>query len=339
MTKEEKIKSLPLCVALFFGLYYFFMFDKSDSLYFADIRSGHKMLDLTNFLDNPAAFNEIFGEKVVFFIESTDKGKLDARKVCSIEALNSFNPDVKIILVFINNGRKMKPIKSPALTELLSRKKNIILALVNNLQVFKGTPLEGILSSTLFQDEKQTEVKEIRLSNFLRLCLLWKLGGVYMDLDFLLFKNINSYINLQNFLIADTKRDRIKDPIMGFQRNHPFLKTIMETLGKKYIPLHSNSTLPTLNVTTFGTVEEEVTRHVGEVQFLDRNFISPVRYGDFFDESKGELTESMMNESLGVHLWHFYSFYLRLRKDSIAPYAIAARKFCPRSFDKADEFF
>ncbi|XP_059470630.1 lactosylceramide 4-alpha-galactosyltransferase-like [Neocloeon triangulifer] len=333
--------SLLLSIALIFGLYLLSNRKIPNSKAQQD-EHYLRVFDLTPFLDNPLEFEARFGENVVFFIESSSSGRLGAREVCSVEALTFLSPNVKIFIIIANDVRQISLTKNPALTELLSVAQNLIIATVNSVQVVKGTPLEAISTTRFLETGSPVE----HLSDFLRLGLLWKLGGVYMDLDLLTFRNIDEILSLKNFLAADTK-DKINSCMMGFQRNHPFLKSIMAMVDKTYEPLDYSTVPRTLNVATVTTfrvsVEEAIKRgRIGDVHFLNYTVISPVTYDNhlmLYDELKGVLTEFMTKNSFGVHLWNSLGNIFKLKKNSTAPYAVIARKFCPRSFEKAEDLF
>ncbi|XP_059470842.1 alpha-1,4-N-acetylglucosaminyltransferase-like [Neocloeon triangulifer] len=298
--------------------------------------------DLTPFLDNPLDFDQLFGKKFVFFLESSGRGQLDARDVCSIEAATSLNPKVNFILIFSNEVQKINSTRNPALKKLLSKARNLILATVKNIEVVKGTPLEATSTNKFLETKFPVE----HLSDFLRLGLLWKLGGVYMDLDLLTFRNIDEILSLKNFLAADTK-DKINSCMMGFQRNHPFLKSIMDMVNKSYNPQVYSTVPRSLNLATVDTfgmkVEEAINKgRVKDVHFLNYTVISPITYENYFtlyDEMKGVLTEFMFKNSFGVHLWHSLGSKIKLKRTSTAAYAVVARKLCPRSFEIAGESF
>jgi len=93
----------------------------------------------------------------------------------------------------------------------------------------KNTPVEGRLpKSKKWQKEPYWIVN---VSDLLRLLILFKRGGVYMDFsDTLLLKNINKFKNA----IGWEHHGKLASGVMIFEKKHPFMKACLKEFFKSY---------------------------------------------------------------------------------------------------------
>ncbi|XP_059473126.1 lactosylceramide 4-alpha-galactosyltransferase-like [Neocloeon triangulifer] len=317
--------------------------DAEDDLPEGEEENLQFLVDLTPMLDKPVDFQQNYGEDVIFFTETSSTGRVHVRAVCTLEAASSLNPKTQIFLVFSQQVQVISLTRNPALAELLKRAQNVHMVTVNNHQVIKDTPLEGVFTTELAKSPTPNE----HLSDFLRLGLLWKLGGTYMDLDLLTFKSLLPIVRLKNFLTADTE-DKINTSMLGFQRNHPFLMFIMETSREQYNPFAYSIVPYSFNVATreyFNmSVGEVLTRgQISDVSFLNKSVISPVVYDESLDLYSGNrkvgLVDKLLENSFGVHMWGSKSSKLKMKLQSKAPYVVLAKKFCPHALKHTPRYF
>ncbi|XP_059470629.1 lactosylceramide 4-alpha-galactosyltransferase-like [Neocloeon triangulifer] len=306
-----------------------------------DDLTGHEQLqfliDLTPMLDDPADFQQNYGDDVIFFTETSGTGRVHVRAVCTLEAVSTFNPETHVFLVFTRNLLEISLSRNPALADLLKRMQNVHLATVDFRQAVKDTPLEELSTSRLAKSPYPNE----HLSDLLRLGLLWKLGGTYMDLDLLTFKSLAPIVRLKNFLTADAV-DRLNTCMLGFQRNHPFLEFLMKIVSEHYDPFEYPTVPQAFNIATrkyFDLPVADVLAmgKVSDVSFLNVSVISPVEYEDFMDlyggKGKVGLVEKLLENSFGVHLWGSKSSNLKFKLQSKAPFVVLAKKLCPRAIE------
>ncbi|CAB3377049.1 Hypothetical predicted protein [Cloeon dipterum] len=303
---------------------------------------GKRLIDLTNSLDKPKEFQEKFGSEVIFFIETSEKGRMNVRQVCTIEAVCLHNPRAHVFVVFPYPVMEINMERSPALVDLVAGKDNVHLVTVSSDEVVRGTPLEEVAESKL----KLSPTPKEHLSDLLRLGLLWKLGGVYMDLDLITFKSVAPLARLRNFVTADGV-DQVNTAMCGFQPKHPFLQKIMQDVRDTYDP-NVYSTVPfafnaAIRAYFNMPVAEAIQRgKLADMYILDQSVISPVTYVNYttlLDHRMANLTDEIVEKSYGAHLWGSLTTKFRLRIGSKSPYATIARRFCPNALNYATKYF
>ncbi|XP_065349637.1 lactosylceramide 4-alpha-galactosyltransferase-like [Cloeon dipterum] len=303
---------------------------------------NNKMIDLTDSLDKPQEFQERFGDEVIFFIETSEKGRMNVRQVCTIEAVCLHNPHAHVFVVFPYPVKEIDMERSPALVDLVAGKNNVHLVTVSSDEVVRGTPLEEVFETKL----RLSPTPKEHLSDLLRLGLLWKLGGVYMDLDLITFKSVEPLARLRNFVTADGV-DQVNTAMCGFQAKHPFLKKIMQDVRDTYDP-NVYSTVPfafnaAIRAYFHMSVDEAIKRRkLSDMYILDQSVISPVTYVNFttlLDHRMANLTDKIVENSYGAHLWGSLTTKYRLRIGSKSPYATIARRFCPNALNYATKYF
>lgn len=132
-------------------------------------------------------------ETNIFFIESTCGTRysltnyslttgihLNQRQCCAIESAALENKSHKIYILHTCPINKKLYIQSSEYIKQTLSQRNVFVVLPRMRDIFQGTPVEdlynnNIIHSSLYPVE--------HLSDILRLVVLWKFGGTYLDLD------------------------------------------------------------------------------------------------------------------------------------------------------------
>ncbi|CAA7029659.1 unnamed protein product [Microthlaspi erraticum] len=162
---------------------------------------------------------ESFGDRERFTIESLFKSHPNS---CLILISNSLDCDKGTLILkpFTDKGLKVLPIKP------------------DFAYIFKDTSAEkwferlkrGMFSPGVIPLEQN-------LSNLLRLVLLYKYGGIYLDTDVIIIKPLN---NLHNVIGAQTvdpvtrKWSRLNNAVLIFDKNHPLLKRFIDEFSRTF---------------------------------------------------------------------------------------------------------
>ncbi|XP_049869413.1 lactosylceramide 4-alpha-galactosyltransferase-like [Pectinophora gossypiella] len=121
--------------------------------------------------------------KNIFLIETSCKGYLDLRQACAVESAARAHPDWQVNLLFV--GPVTRERLTTGILSSLQSYKNVVIARVYFSEIVKDTPLERLLSEKLLD---KSEHRFAHTSDIIRLLLLWKFVGVYMDLDIVVIK-------------------------------------------------------------------------------------------------------------------------------------------------------
>ncbi|KAK4421244.1 Lactosylceramide 4-alpha-galactosyltransferase [Sesamum alatum] len=151
---------------------------------------------------------ESFGERELFAMSSLFKAHPNG---CLIVASNSLDSTtgMQILRPFLEKGLKVTAI-SPDFNYL-----------------FKNTPAEAWYNQLMLGNLNPGEVPlGQNLSNLLRLGLLYRFGGIYLDTDIIIlksFEGLKNAIGAQTIDLDTGKWSRLNNAVMIFDQGHPLL--------------------------------------------------------------------------------------------------------------------
>ena len=79
---------------------------------------------------------------------------------------------------------------------------------------------------------KESQYPHIHLSDAIRVAILYKNGGIYLDLDCIVLRPINCLRNTAGYL--KTLPSWIENGVMSFDQSHPFLNFLMKVMAQYY---------------------------------------------------------------------------------------------------------
>ncbi|XP_008548391.1 lactosylceramide 4-alpha-galactosyltransferase [Microplitis demolitor] len=298
-------------------------------------------------IDSIEPFNEkdITGDNNIFFIETScfgDRGiVLDARQCCSIESAAKMNPKMKIYLLILS------PLDfSPSSQKLLShleQYENIVIRRIFMGDFVKNSPLEDWWASGKF---KTSNWPKHHMSDVLRFLTLWKIPGIYMDLDVV---TLSSFENLRDFVGAEDL-DTIASCVMSFGSTE---------IGRKI----ADACIHDLKNNFRGDVwrnngPDVITRILHKICQADNiaNMIdnchgftifspwefTPIYYDDwkkYFEVKDKDETLKLINDSLAIHTWNKLSHSQPIKVGSPVPYGIIANQYCPKIYNNCGLWF
>jgi lactosylceramide 4-alpha-galactosyltransferase len=158
----------------------------------------------------------------VFFIETSKSNELNVRQACAVEsaALQNGNLNIFTLMTGIPNNN------SPSM-KALSSYSNIHFRHIELGDYFLHTPLEQWYFCTTWNYGSYAIA---HLSDALRLLTLYKYGGYYFDLDFVMLKSVEKY---QNFL-APESRSFIASAAIHLEPDHPLIERALEEFLTTY---------------------------------------------------------------------------------------------------------
>ncbi|XP_059472237.1 lactosylceramide 4-alpha-galactosyltransferase-like isoform X2 [Neocloeon triangulifer] len=267
--------------------------------------------------------------------------KLSPRQACTIESVAKHSKGYTLVLLYVHPVRFIKLKENVALYELLKAHGNIIKVFTISASHFLtkltpfGTTTKSMLEESLFRAN--------HLSDFLRLSMVWKFGGFYMDLDVIVYRDLTDILKLGNFLLTRTNNS-IGSYFFGFEQASPVLKKMIEQVKFEYVPQYYASVPNAVGaafIWKFNTsVEASLAKgKLDDVFILNSTLFSPlgnwITYPDLFDENKTQLAEDFLKISYGVHVSSYQSAHKTIFINSTSPVAIFAKNHCPRSFESS----
>ena len=81
---------------------------------------------------------------------------------------------------------------------------------------------------------KKSQNSLVHLSDALRVLIVWKFGGFYLDLDYVIFNKLTQY---ENFVVSNNNgKYGVTNNAFSFTPGHPFLYNIMNKMKESYTP-------------------------------------------------------------------------------------------------------
>ena len=125
---------------------------------------------------------------------STFKDHVNNYTIFSIEAAARMNPEIPVYLLFTTVTNELKLNRS-VYTDILDTYKNIHIRYANVYEMGAGTVLQDFMNDNVWKKSKHAIE---HMSDIIRALVIYKYGGLYIDLDVLMLKPWR-YINQMNF--------------------------------------------------------------------------------------------------------------------------------------------
>lgn len=254
--------------------------------------------------------SSLFGSRETLSIESVFKVQPQACLTILSRTLDSIH-GYKILKPFIDKGFKVQAI-TPNLSFLL--KGTLAETWFHELRKGKKDPGE----IPLFQN----------LSNLIRLAVLYKYGGVYIDIDFILLKplsGLRNSIGAQSMDFGTKHWTRLNNAVLIFDKNHPLLLRFINEFALTFDGNKWGHNGPYL----VSRVVERLKKRQGfNFTILPPMAFYPVSWtkiGGFFRKPKTRSEEKwveaklkqLSGETFGVHLWNKQSSGLVIEEGSV----------------------
>lgn len=254
---------------------------------------------------------ENFSEREIFVIESLFKSHPNGCLSIVSDAMDSAG-GMLFLRPFLNRGFKVMAIPP------------------DYNYLFRNTPAQDFVGQLMDGKVNPGEVSlGQNLSNLLRLGLLYRFGGIYLDTDVIILK---SFAKLRNTIGAqsidlDTKNwSRLNNAVMIFDKGHPLVYKFIEEFSNTFDGSKWGHNGPYL--------VSRVVARVKELNEYNLTVLSPLafypvdwsRIGSLFRGAGGNETRSkwlkgklgqIQTKSFAVHLWNKQSRKLEVEEGSI----------------------
>ncbi|XP_043689773.1 lactosylceramide 4-alpha-galactosyltransferase [Telopea speciosissima] len=266
--------------------------------------------------------------KVRFFMTwiSSSLESFGPRELISIESLFKSHPNA-CLLILSNSMDSRRGV--PMLKPFLEKGFRVTAIPPNFDYIFKNTPAEAWFDRLKNGkiDPGQVSLGQ-NLSNLLRLAVLYKFGGVYIDTDVIILK---SFSNLRNVIGAQTLNlqtgnwSRLNNAVLIFDRKHPLLLKFIEEFALTFDGSKWGHNGPYL-------VSRVVSRMTGQPGFnftvLPPPAFYPVEWSrvqSLFQSSEDDVHSKWVSaklryirrQSMAVHLWNKHSRKLKVEEGSV----------------------
>lgn len=277
----------------------------------------------------------------IFFIEPSCKPELTTvylrgREACSIESAARANPDSDIFVLFMSPA--LLPSKKRKTTNKLIKNllnyQNIYLRYLNFKSFIEPTILKDWYKSQRFQ---ATKFLPKHMSDVLRIVLLQKYGGTFLDLDMMVTEQLDT---LSRNYLAATNKYSIGNSILNFDLDIGawFLNVCLIEIIRTYDPNNEiltsaifqnvlakmcpNVDIPELS----GGICQGITIYPPHMFYP----IASDEWCDYFNEAKAGYVLGKLRRAKAMHTWNSMTRNTEIVMNSNQPYALLSKLYCPK---------
>lgn len=178
----------------------------------------------------------------IFFIETSGRSCLSARQACGIESAARAHPqsDVTIYTEATPQGALINMTKGRIGMEPNCEITKEVLRQLKNIKVVPGNLMDHLIDTPLWSLHEAGYLGEstsplVHRSDAVRVALLWKKGGIYLDLDCITLKSLEHLHNTVG-TVNDFLPNWLENGVMAFHAEHPFISYLMDSMFLNYQP-------------------------------------------------------------------------------------------------------
>ncbi|XDA75264.1 hypothetical protein R6Z07M_005474 [Ovis aries] len=265
----------------------------------------------------------------IFFLETSDRTNPNFLFMCSVESAARAHPESPVVVLMkgLPGGNASRP-RHLGLS-LLGCFPNVQMRPLDLEELFRETPLAAWYAAV--QRRWEPYLLPV-LSDASRIALLWKFGGIYLDTDFIVLKDLR---NLTNAL-GTQSRYVLNGAFLAFERHHEFMAQCMRDFVAHYngwIWGHQGPQLLTRVFKKWCSIRSlSESRACRGVTTLPPEAFYPIPWQNwkkyFEDISPQELTR-LLNATFAVHVWNKKSQGTHFEATSRALLAQLHARYCP----------
>ncbi|KFP30907.1 Lactosylceramide 4-alpha-galactosyltransferase, partial [Colius striatus] len=275
----------------------------------------------------------------VFFVETSERTNPSYLFTCSVESAARMHPGTRIVVLMkgLANGNASLP-KHWAFS-LLSSLPNVEFQTLNLTELFSRTPL----AKWYFQTQQRPGPYFLaHLSDACRITIMWKFGGIYLDTDFIVLKNLK---NLTNALGIQSQNE-LNGAFLSFEPKHEFMELCLQDFADNYkgwIWAHQGPLLLTRVFKKWCSISEiQNGMNCKGVSALAPEAMYPVPWRNWkklFETISSLELQKLLKNTYAVHVWNKLSHGTRLEITSQALLAQLYSQFCPATYTRMKNDF
>lgn len=179
------------------------------------------------------------GEKRIFFIETSGHRCLRPRQACAVESAALTNPDMTVhVYMSLSSPPGNPEVDYGDGLERHCRTMDLIKSLPNVRVLYEdllskyltGTPLESLYVSGQFNKSRYSYQ---HVSDAVRVALLYRYGGIYLDLDVVVLRSLKCLRNTAGH-VNILGQLSVENDVLVFDRGHKLLNFFMRWMKQTY---------------------------------------------------------------------------------------------------------
>ncbi|XP_018898725.2 lactosylceramide 4-alpha-galactosyltransferase, partial [Bemisia tabaci] len=284
----------------------------------------------------------------IFFLDtSCSHGygvNLSLRQACAYESAARAHPQSQVLVLFSSPISLDEP--SPVVTVLLTYE-NLKFVRILEGNFFNRTPLETF---RFYEKIAGSSFPESHASDILRLSILWKYGGTYLDSDIIVCRRLNG---MKNFAGAESDK-LINGAVLNFdttRKSKSIIEEMLKKIQENFQPTSWTKNGPEVLTDVLSRLcnETDLTKisraRCGGFSVFPpppRSPFYPIAYWDwralFKEHSDPSFVKYLATRST-VHFWNRMSKSSPVDVHSNMPFNLLAAEFCPRVHSIATDHF
>lgn len=210
---------------------------------------------------------------------------------------------------------------------------NVSNKVINLTQIFQDTPLDAWYKSGVINN---SPYRVYHLSDALRLTVLWKNGGTYLDTDVITTCPLTCFRNV----LSMATPTNVANGVLFFDKFNPFLKTCMEDFAGDYRMsewAHHGPTLVTRNLKRIckgRTLESVINKPeaCSGIRVMPAQTFIPIEWRKWERIFTEDYTRFNLNDSYTVHLFGSLSRKTKVAVNSRVLLEVLAINNCPETY-------
>ncbi|XP_053607714.1 lactosylceramide 4-alpha-galactosyltransferase-like [Plodia interpunctella] len=283
-------------------------------------------------VDLPSAENIVAKKNSIYFHETSSRGQLTVRQACCIESCARTNRKFQTNVIFSSRFES-----DFGINKLLSQIGNIKFFTVDIANYVKGTPIENFDTSILQKSKWPMHVT----SDALRFLTLYKLGGIYLDLDVMVIRPLE-FLGRNWAAIED-----------AIQVGSSAIAFATDTVGRYVAEQAIINFVDEFNLTDYvNNGPGVITRVLNELCETDlpepgsclgfkiypRGTFSPIPYHRAAKYFQAFVISELKSRNIfGYHMFNYVSKNIRIEEHSF--YANLAKEYCPTIYNEFSHEF
>ncbi|MBA0630739.1 hypothetical protein Godav_002803 [Gossypium davidsonii] len=267
------------------------------------------------------------GCEVHFFMTWITKvGSFGRREIMAVESVFKSHPNGCLMIL----SRTMDSVQGyRILKPLLDRGFKVLAVAPDFPFLVKNTPAEAWLDDMKSGKKDPGEIPLAQnLSNLLRLAVLYKYGGVYLDTDFIVlrsFKGLKNTIGAQSIDVVSKNWTRLNNAVLVFDMNHPLVLKFIEEFALTFDGNKWGHNGPYMVSRVVRGVEGRAGYNFTILPPMAFYPVDWMKIGSFFklpkDSAGWRWIEAkvwqLKRQTYGVHLWNKQSSKLMVEEGSV----------------------
>uniref|UniRef100_A0A8C5L642 Lactosylceramide 4-alpha-galactosyltransferase n=1 Tax=Jaculus jaculus TaxID=51337 RepID=A0A8C5L642_JACJA len=269
----------------------------------------------------------------IFFLETSDRTNPNFLFMCSVESAARAHPESQVVVLMKGLPRGSAPRPRNLGISLLSCFPNVHIEPLDLEELFRDTPLAAWYGEARQGWEPYWLPV---LSDASRIAVLWKFGGIYLDTDFIVLKDLR---NLTNALGIQS-RYVLNGAFLAFERQHEFMALCMRDFVTHYngwIWGHQGPQLLTRVFKKWCSIHSlKETHSCRGVTALPREAFYPIPWQNwkrYFEDISPEVLGQLLNATYAVHVWNKKSQGTRFEATSRVLLAQLYAHYCPTTHE------